>query len=333
MAATITIVGSLNIDLVTETRRLPNPGETITAKSFQTFPGGKGANQAIAACRLSRDGPPSIEKDARGGEIGESGIRVKMIGAVGNDEFGPRLKGVLEGDGVDVTQVEVKNGVTTGVAVIIVEEDNAENRILVNPGANGTLKPSDFSVDYFANEAPAILILQLETPLQTILHLINFAEKASVPVLFNPAPAVPVPVHYYAKITYLILNETEAAILTGEEVSALDSEAGVKAAAETFVSRGAENVIITLGGRGAFWKTKSGEEGWVKPKVGAEGVVDTTGAGDTFVGGFAVKVVETTQQGLKVNIKEAVEWASRASGIAVGKRGAMAGIPWRSELV
>jgi ribokinase len=141
--------------------------------------------------------------------------------------------------------------------------------------------------------------------------------------VFNPAPAVPLPVSYYPKMAHLIVNETEAALLTGEDVEVLD----VEAAATVLLGRGVkESVIITLGAKGGYFKTRGGEAGWFKPVVEAKDVVDTTGAGDTFVGAFAVAIVEGK------GIRAAVEWSGKAAGQKVRKMGAMAGIPWRGEL-
>lgn len=194
---------------------------------------------------------------------------------------------------------------------------------MISPGANGTVTGEMFSETYFAEEVPTLLVMQLEIPLQTTLRLLSLAGEGGVPVVFNPAPAVPIPVGFYEKMTHLIVNETEAALLTGEEVEMLD----VEVAAGVLLDRGVqESVIITLGAKGGYYRTVSGGE-WFKAEVtDAKDVVDTTGAGDTFVGGFAVAIVEGK------SVKDAVEWAGKAAGRKVRKRGAMAGIPWRGEL-
>ncbi|KAH8153502.1 uncharacterized protein LAJ45_02315 [Morchella importuna] len=305
----ITIIGSLNTDLVTRTRRLPAPGETLTAKSFNTAPGGKGANQAAAAARLSGDG-----------------VVVKMVGCVGGDEFGRDLKQALVDSGVDVEGVVVDKVEKSGTAIIIVDEDTAENRILINLGANAKVTKVLFPDSYFTSMNPPIsaLLMQLEIPLQTVLHLLNLADAAGITSIFNPAPAVPIPVNFYPKMDHLIVNETEAALLTGEEVEELD----VEAAAKTLLERGVKgSVVITLGAKGGYFSTVDGKGGWMKPEVmEPKDVVDTTGAGDTFVGAFAVAIVEGK------SVEEAVKWAGVAAGRKVRKRGAMAGIPWRNEL-
>lgn len=207
------------------------------------------------------------------------------------------------------------------------DEDTAENRILVNPGANGTVTRGLFPQTYFtasSSNPTSLLLMQLEIPLPTVLHLLSLAGDADITTVFNPAPAIPIPLNYYPKISHLIVNETEAAMLTGEEVGDLD----VEAAATTLLDRGVrDSVIITLGAKGGYFKTVSRDQGWVKSAVlEAKDVVDTTGAGDTFVGAFAVAIVEGK------SAKDAVEWANVAAGRKVRKRGAMAGIPWRGEL-
>lgn len=207
-----------------------------------------------------------------------------------------------------------------------VDEDTAENRILVNPGANGKVTRDSFPQAYFTSSSTptSLLLMQLETPLQTVLHLLSLADDAGIPTVFNPAPAVPIPITYYPKMTHLILNETEAAILTGKEVEGLD----VEAAASVFLGRGVKgSVVITLGAKGGYFKTNDREGGWLKPEVlEAKDVIDTTGAGDTFVGAFAVAIVEGK------GARAAAEWAGKAAGRKIKTRGAQGGIPWRGEL-
>ncbi|CAZ79936.1 unnamed protein product [Tuber melanosporum] len=316
---TILVIGSLNIDLTTRTRRLPNPGETIAAQTFSTAPGGKGANQAVACCRLAR-----ASSDAP-----LDNILVKMVGAVGDDEFGGRLKDALRQNRIDVEGVVVKGGVSSGVAVIIVDEDTAENRILYTAGANEALTAQDFPENFFSSftPLPSFLVLQLETPLQTVLHLLTLASNAGVETVLNPAPARHIPLQFYSKIDHLILNESEAAYLTGEEVTFLDDDDGVKLTIDRFLERGVKrSVVITMGARGCYFKSPDRQEGWIRPEVRAQDVVDTTGAGDAFVGAFAVARVEGNDVGQSLN------FATRAASIKVQNMGAQAGIPWRGEV-
>ncbi|KAL8987535.1 MAG: hypothetical protein Q9177_003261, partial [Variospora cf. flavescens] len=215
---TITIIGSLNTDLITRTPRLPHPGETLTATSFSTGCGGKGCNQAVACARLSRSSSSPSSGDA------PSLITTRMLGAVGgDDEFGGALIKGLQRNGVDASDVSVVKGQRTGVAVIVVEEDTGENRILLTPGANFSVMPGSLPEDLFLEgkkeekkEKPALVILQLEIPLETVVHVMKRARANGVPVLLNPAPAPPaegkkrLPVDVFMGLEHLVLNETEA---------------------------------------------------------------------------------------------------------------------------
>ncbi|KAK6348775.1 hypothetical protein TWF730_009546 [Orbilia blumenaviensis] len=316
---TILVVGSLNTDLVTNTSRVPDAGETIQANSFATFNGGKGANQAVACARLSR-------LKTEQGIITAPSAYVRMVGCVGNDDFGTSLKSSLKSDGIDVDGVQVLDNVATGVAVILVES-SGENRILITAGANGLCRPSP---SYFS-PAPALLVLQLEIPLDTVLELLKLASESSPPVatLLNPAPAVELPEDAYKNISHLVVNETEAAILGGEPVrieSDVQMVEDCQRASQKFVSKGVKgSIIITLGAKGAFWyDARSGNNALV-PSEKVK-VVDTTAAGDTFIGAFAVKIVNG------YDVAEAVAYAIRASAKTVTKQGAQSSIPWRDEI-
>lgn len=321
----ISIIGSLNIDLVTLTPYVPAGGETMTATSFSTGPGGKGANQAVACARLSRSK-----------QSPSSDIAVKMVGAVGADEFGPSLLASLKIDGIDATDVRVVQGTTTGVAVILVESDSGENRILLNPGTNHSLRPEDFKIaSSLGSPLPALIILQLEIPLDTVLQIIRTAKKVGVEVLLNPAPAVKLPNEVYEATTHLIVNETEAALLAGttvEEIETSGSDWGK--VAKGFLEKGVKNVVVTLGAKGAFFTDAVDSPGEMitGEKVS---VVDTTAAGDTFVGAYALEVVR--RQGEKVkgekgSMSKAVKWACKAAGRTCEKEGAQSAIPWADEV-
>ena len=304
--SSIIIIGSLNADLISSTRRLPAPGETLAMKSFSTAPGGKGANQAVACGRLS-----------------SPRTSVSMIGRVGTDPYASLLRTEVSAAHVDISKITTVPG-PTGTAIIIVEE-GGDNRILINPGANGSFSQGDFPDDFFKGQEGAVLVMQLEIPFPVVLKLLRLAKQSGVRTVFNPAPASHLPVDHYPYMEWFIVNETEAAMLTGVESEELESEEGARKAVNTFLERGAENVVVTLGGRGCVWGSKAGESG----KCGVKGtgeVIDTTGAGDTFVGALAVAIVEgKTKEG-------SIEWASKASGVAVRKKGAMAGVPWRKEV-
>lgn len=311
----ITIIGSLNKDLITRTSRIPSAGETLTATSFNTGSGGKGANQAVACARLTRYKSDSKPKYAL----------VGMIGAVGDDSFGSDLRSGLAQNGIDVSKIEVRLGQQTGVAVVIVEEDSGENRILVLPNANSTLRPEDF--DSLPTPLRDLIVLQLEIPLSTVLKIIQLAKQKNIEVLLNPAPAVKLPNEVYQGLSHLILNETEAATLSnrGEELSPFDI-------GQDFLDLGVKNVVITLGSEGAIsFKPKQRR---VCHKVGVEKskVVDTTAAGDTFVGAYASQVAHHKQNGTPFDLHSAVSWATRAAALAVQKEGAQASIPWLDDM-
>ncbi|KAL8875281.1 MAG: hypothetical protein Q9198_006333, partial [Flavoplaca austrocitrina] len=221
---TIQIIGSLNIDLITRTPRHPNPGETLTATSFTYGPGGKGANQAVACARLSRaknqqqQHAPSTSSPPNSNS--NSNITIKMTGAVGSDFFGTYLLDSLKSNSVDITSITQTPDTKTGTAVIIVEESSGENRILITPGANGSVSPE--SIRPSLKSLPDLIILQLEIPLPTVISIIELAKDKGVDALLNPAPAVPnLPRDVYKGLKHLIMNESEAAILS----SSLSNEA------------------------------------------------------------------------------------------------------------
>ncbi|KAF8860329.1 ribokinase-like protein [Acephala macrosclerotiorum] len=325
MAKTITIIGSLNTDLVTLTPRVPSGGETLTASSFTTGPGGKGANQAVACLRLSRPRPKA--------GVFIPDIKVKMVGAVGADEFGPRLVGGMSEDGIDTSGIRVVEGVSTGVAVILVEEGSGENRILLSTGANYTFKPEEFTTPKsLGTPLPDLIVLQLEIPLDAVLQILETAKKAGVAVLLNPAPAVKLPDEVYPAITHLIVNESEAALLTGRSVSSVEApDFPWKEVTDEFISKGVKNVIVTLGSKGAFFAS-AGDKVDKRPgefvsAAKVTKVIDTTAAGDTFVGAYAVKVVRGNN-----DLGEVVRLACKAAGKTVEKEGAQSAIPWADEV-
>lgn len=230
-SAVISVIGSLNVDLVTRTARIPVGGETLASESFNIGWGGKGANQAVACARLSRTKAQASASQA-------SDVEVRMVGAVGQDEFHQGFLKALRDDGLNTDRVEILPGKKTGVAVIVVETGSGENRIMFNAGANGEVPVKDL-VDADAGVA----LFQLELPLQVVLHNMAIARQKGVETIINPAPAVPLPAEAYQGLGHLIVNETEAAILSGiEKPTNWDEVAAV------FIARGVKNVIITLGG-------------------------------------------------------------------------------------
>lgn len=321
---TITVIGSLNTDLVTVTPRVPSGGETLTATSFSTGPGGKGANQAVAAVRLSRSKSSPHTSD----------VVVKMVGAVGADEFGPALVNGMKADGIDISGVQIIENQTTGVAVILVEEQTGENRILLNPGANHSLQPKDFlTPESLGSPLPDLVILQLEIPFDTVLQVIETAKKAGVEVLINPAPAVELPSSVFKNLAHLIVNESEAAILTGRNVEDVEAEGfDWNTVTRDFLSKGVQNVVVTLGSKGAFFASQTSGEGTFVAAEKVKKVVDTTAAGDTFVGAYAVGVVRKSGSRKGEVVAEDVKLACRAAGRTVEKKGAQSAIPWADEV-
>jgi len=257
----IAVVGSNMVDLVTYVHRMPVRGETVEAPSFEMGHGGKGANQAVAAAKL--------------------GASVVMVTAVGNDMFADNTIRNLANVGVDTTYVRRVAGRSSGVAPIMVEP-SGENSILIVKGANADLSPDDVLRASGALKGCDLILLQLEVPLETVYATIAFGKQHGVRTVLNPAPANPeLDPEKVRDVSYFIPNETELAALTGMPV---ETETEIGAAAQSLIEKGMEAVIVTLGGRGALLATASGLRRIPPVKVTP---VDTTGAGDAFVGSFA----------------------------------------------
>lgn len=299
MPAEIVVIGSLNMDLVVRAPRAPAGGETIQGSSFRFVPGGKGANQAVAASRL--------------------GARVAMVGRVGEDTFGDSLLKGLRRDAVAVDHVRTDSGASTGIALITVD-DAGQNRIVVVPGANGRVDRTDVDAAEPLLALARFVLLQLEIPLDTVAHAINVAQRNGVPVILNPAPARPLPAEVLSRVSILVPNETEAGILAGVKVIDLPS---AMAAGRDLLARGPQVVIVTLGEKGALLVTQGGCDHIPAPRVP---VVDTTAAGDAFVGGLAVGLV----RGLP--LQEAVRSGVTAGSMAVTRAGAQTSLPTSAEL-
>ncbi|KAI1769499.1 Ribokinase-like protein [Hypoxylon sp. FL1150] len=316
----ITVLGSLNMDLVSYVPHHPLPGETLTSTRFAVSPGGKGANQAVACAKLSRypHNPASAT------------AHIRMLGAVGADTYGAQLRENLAHHGVDVSGVAAPSGLKTGVAIIVVDEPTGQNRIVLSPEANHSLRPEQFGspaalVGRQDGSLPDLLIMQLEIPLPTVLAALRLARGNGVPVLLNPAPAQELPAEAYEGLAHLVVNETEAAILGGVAESDLDTKEGLDGVGRTFLRRGVQNVVITLGGRGVYCVNTTGVKGLVPAEKA--NVVDTTAAGDTFVGRYALEVVSGN-----FDIAMAVKEANRAAAKTVERLGAQDSIPWLEEL-
>ncbi|NKQ35631.1 MAG: ribokinase [Chloroflexi bacterium] len=301
MTAKIAVVGSLNMDLVTQARKIPAPGETIIGGDLQTIPGGKGANQAVAAAR--------------------AGAQVTMVGRVGDDVFAGRLRDNLLADGIDASYVQNTPDTASGVALIVVDE-NGQNSIVVAPGANGRLTPADVTLAKPAIQQADVLLLQLEVPLEAVLRAARLAADAQVKVILNPAPARPLPPELLALVDILIPNESETAALTGWPTS---TQAELAAAATRLHEQGVATVILTLGERGALL-SQAGRELFHVPAFPVAQVIDTTAAGDAFVGGLATAVAEGQR------LPEAMRFGAAAGALSVTRAGAQPSLPRRSEI-
>ncbi|ROW09792.1 hypothetical protein VMCG_02620 [Cytospora schulzeri] len=337
----ICVLGSLNIDLVSYVPHHPAPGETLTSNSFAVSPGGKGANQAVACAKLSRSHPSGSGSNSADDHQTGATAHVSMVGAVGADTYGQILLDSLTAHGVDVGGVIAPRSLKTGMAIIIVDEPTGQNRIVLSPEANHQgMAPGDFGSAIWPRTTgggggkPDLLVMQLEVPLQTVLQSLDAAGRGGIPVLLNPAPAVVLPDEVYRGLAHLVVNETEAATLSGLPVERLDTEEGCAEVAGVFARRGVGAVIITLGGRGVYFMSSSGGTGAKAGLVPAEKVaevVDTTAAGDTFVGQYALEVVRSGKG--EFDVEAAVRKSNRAAAWTVQRKGAAASIPWRDEVV
>ncbi len=295
----IIVIGSSNTDMVIKSRKLPAPGETILGGTFLMNPGGKGANQAVAAARLQGD--------------------VTFVAKTGNDVFGSEAKHLFDKEHIDTRFLISDDKNPSGVALINVDE-NGENSIVVASGSNGTLAAYDINEEVFANKSDDIFLMQLEIPVGTVEYV---AQKASVKgnrVILNPAPARQLSSDLLSCLYMIIPNETEAELLTGIKVTdALTAEI----AAKKLYTRGVKNVVITMGGNGSYLLTPTLSKMISVVPVKA---ADTTAAGDVFCGAIAVAISEGK------STEEAVIFANKAAGISVTRMGAQASAPYRSEI-
>ena len=297
----VTVVGSLNMDLVVRAPRLPHPGETLAGRTFAQVAGGKGGNQAVAAARL--------------------GAQVSMLGCVGADANGAQLRAGLEAEGIDCAALETGQA-ATGVALIIVD-DASQNAIVIVAGSNGEVTPATIARHEAALAAAEVVICQLETPPDAVRAALTTARRLGKTVILNPAPATgPLPADWLPLIDYLIPNELEAAALTGLPV---DTPEDAAKAAAALRAAGARNVLVTLGARGvqALLDGAADATLYEAPKVKA---VDTTAAGDTFIGGFAAQLAQGA------GVENAIRFAQRAAALSVTRAGAQPSIPTRAEL-
>lgn len=300
---TIVVFGGINMDLVATTARLPEPGETVFGNSFQTAPGGKGANQAVAAARL--------------------GANVRMVGRVGADEFGPALLDGLRAEGIDASRVATDPHNPSGVAMILLDDD-AQNCIVAVYGANMACDDQQLAALDDALDGADALLLQLETPLPIALEAARAAKRRGVTVVWDPAPALDMGAEAYALCDALTPNQVEAEFLTGIAVTDTDS---ASRAADILVGQGAPAAVIKLGEGGAFYATSpdtGGERGFA-PAFEVD-AIDTVAAGDAFAAGVGVALA----RGL--SLPDAVTFGSAAGALAVTKSGAQQAMPYANEV-
>lgn len=298
-SASIVVVGSTNTDMVIKASHLPQPGETILGGTFFMSAGGKGANQAVAAARL--------------------GASVTFIAKTGYDIFGKQAIELFEKEGIDISGVLRDKSQPSGVALITVD-DKGENCIVVAPGANAALTAED--IDQFTEkiENAAFVLMQLETPIETIEYVTDIAVAKSVPVILNPAPASKLSDELLRKISIITPNQREAELLTGIKVV---DESSAKEAANFLHKKGIETVIVTMGAAGAF--VLNDNKNTLIPGTKVK-VVDTTAAGDVFNGALVVALTQGQ------TIEEAAAFACKAAAISVTRLGAQASAPYRHEL-
>ncbi|WP_421761722.1 ribokinase [Devosia sp.] len=301
MRAPVAVLGIFVADLAFRAPRLPVMGETILGQGFKDGPGGKGSNQAIAAARAGGD--------------------ARMITRIGRDTFGEMAQKAWAADGIDTSAVVIDETLPTGAAFIFVSTETGNNAIIVESGAAANLSPADVAAAEQTIVTSKVLMTQFEQPVPTAIAGLKLARQHGVTTILNPAPAVTVPDEIYGLCDYVTPNETEAATLTGLKV---ETEADALLAAKDFVRRGARNALITLGEKGALLHGAVGT--FMVPAFKIPKVVDTTGAGDAFNGGFAVALAEG------MSPEAAVRFGCATAGLSVQKPGTAPSMPSRAEI-
>ena len=295
----VLVVGSANMDMVVTTDRFPYPGETIFGKKFQTFSGGKGANQAVACAKL--------------------GIKTYFIGKIGNDDFGEALTKNMRRDGVNLDHIFIDPKESTGTALITVDNEG-QNEIIVISGGNMNLSPSDIDSKIKLFRQVKVVLSQLEIPLDTVLKTAELCKNEGSVFILNPAPAFQLPDKLLNQIDFLTPNEIELAMISGLNV---DDEESAANAAQVLINRGVGNVIVTMGAMGSLWVSKNKIVKFPTLKVQA---VDTTGAGDAFNGALAFSLAKGN------NSEKSIEFANRVASISVTRMGAQSSMPYYHEI-
>lgn len=294
----ICVIGSINMDLVVKVDEMPKKGQTLIGSNFKEVPGGKGANQAVAASRL--------------------GANVCMVGKVGSDGFGQNLLNQLKNNNVDTKYIQIEEG-ASGVALITVDK-NAENAIVVAPGANFKVSKNDIDKNIEAIKGSDIVVVQLETPLDTIKYTLKKAKEFGKYTILNPAPAVKLEDSIIENVDLLTPNETELEILSGVSIN---NEDDILDAAKTMIEKGVKELIVTLGSKGSLYINK--DKSMFKKSYKVE-AVDTTAAGDSYTGALSVAFSKNE------DIETAMDFASRVGALCVTKEGAQSSLPTLEEV-
>lgn len=296
----VVVVGSINMDLVSVCKKAPKGGETLFGSEFFQAPGGKGANQAVA--------------------IGKLGTDVVMLGKVGKDSFGKEMLKELAYSGVEIDYIGKEEG-ATGIANIVLEE-SGQNRIIVIPGANGLVDKKYIDENIEVIRDCDVVVAQLEVPIQTVEYVFAKAKELGKKTILNPAPAAKLSRELIKNSDYIVPNESELGVLTGIDT---ESDEGIEKAGKKLIEMGVGNLIVTLGSKGSLYMSRDKKEYYPAYVVKA---VDTTAAGDSFIGGF-VRALDLE----KNSVGEAIEFATKVSAIAVTRRGAQPSIPTLEEVL
>ena len=294
----VLVVGSANMDLVVTTERFPKPGETIFGKSFQMFPGGKGANQAVSSAKL--------------------GVKTIFIGKFGNDDFCKRLTESMADNGVQLQHILIDENETTGTALITVEK-HGQNEIIVISGSNMKLTPDDIEKSKQVFKEVNVVLAQLEIPIETVIKTAQLSKANGAVFILNPAPAQQLPDELLQLCDYLIPNETELEILSGIKVT---DESSARQAAEKLAAKGVSNIIVTMGEKGALFVNGKAQ---FYPAIKVE-AVDTTAAGDAFCGALAYSLAK------EISIDKAITLANKVASISVTRSGAQSSMPYCDEV-
>ncbi len=301
MGKPIVVFGSFVVDLTSRSKGLPVPGQTILGSAFKMGAGGKGSNQAVAAHRAGAD--------------------IILVTKIGKDVFGDVAMNFYQSEGMNTDYILKDEQKETGIALIMVDEVSAQNKIVVVPGACGNITPEDVERCRPLIQSASILLLQLEINFDALYKVIDIAHQAGVLIVLNPAPANELPAEVLKKVDIVTPNETEAQVLTGVEVK---SQADAERAAQVFIGKGVKNVVITMGELGAF--ATDGKRSELLPRLQVE-AIDTTGAGDAFNGGFVTALSEGR------DLFEALRYGNATGALSVTRLGTAPSMPLRAEIM